>query len=68
MKCCGNCGWAAWEKTKNGRRNPNRPGKCMWPEPVRKHPSCVREHDRHSPPRTAIWPKYGKDCECHQEG
>lgn len=34
IKSCRNCGWAEWQRGKNGRRLPLRPGRCEAPTPT----------------------------------
>jgi len=63
-RTCRTCGWAEWTLTKNGRLNPNHPGRCLFPIPYLRLPICLNNMAKITESwKSKIWPDYS-DCPC----
>lgn len=71
MNGCWTCGWAEWGKTKAGRKDWRKHGRCLWPIPVIDWPWSITVRHLGMWPvilRSSFWKGDGVGCPCWKKG
>jgi hypothetical protein len=65
IKCCETCKLSEWQKTANGRRRFDSPGKCTFPDVV--IPASYADFRGDMPVKRHIFRNSGRNCQCWEK-